>query len=194
MTKELFSTLFNSTSVVAILFMAFSNLSAGASTYKELEWVDLMPAGDIEALVNTPDFLSDIPGVTEEDPLNLFQDESLFNEGSHRFQQAMTSTEVVDTYENKQIRIPGFIVPLELDENKYATEFFIVPYFGACIHMPPPPPNQMIYSSLDIGVEVENLYDPFWFEGTLTIETNHNSLGTSSYGLILDNVVPYEEE
>ena len=46
---------------------------------------------------------------------------------------------------DKDVRIPGFIVPLEYKESEIVTRFLLVPYFGACIHEPPPPPNQTIY-------------------------------------------------
>jgi hypothetical protein len=194
MIKKLFSYYFDIISVVVIVFMTFQHLPAGASPYTEIEWVALMPEGDLEILLNPPNFLFEIPDGSEQDSFDVFQDEKLLTEEAQRFQQAMKSTKVVDTYENKSIRIPGFIVPLESDENQNATEFFIVPYFGACLHMPPPPPNQMMYSSFKAGVKVENLYEPFWFEGTLKIETNHNVLGTSAYRLVLDKVMPYEDE
>ena len=53
----------------------------------------------------------------------------------------------------KSIKIPGFAVPLEGDDGfEYIEEFLLVPYFGACIHVPPPPPNQVIHVILDAPV------------------------------------------
>jgi hypothetical protein len=144
-------------------------------------------------LLNPPDFWS-IKDGSEQDSLDGLSDDWLDDESVQRFKQAMKSTNVIRTYENKKIRIPGFVVPLISGDSNKVTEFFAVPYFGACLHMPPPPPNQIIYASSSDGIEVENLYEPFWFEGTLTIETNQNVLGTSAYRLILDRVLPYEDE
>jgi hypothetical protein len=85
------------------------------------------------------------------------------------------------------------VVPLAIDENNLVTEFFIVPYFGACLHLPPPPPNQIIFAKVTEGFELDSLYNPFWFEGQLMIEQNENDLGTSAYTLKLDSLYLYEE-
>lgn len=194
MTKKLFLILYNVTIVLALLLAALWNSPVSASAYTEIEWVELIPDDDLEVLLNPPSSLFDVPEGSELDSFDAFQGELMLTEETQRFKQAMGSTKVVKTHENKPIRIPGFIVPLRSGEDKKVTEFFVVPYFGACLHMPPPPPNQIIYSSSKTGLEVEDLYEPFWFEGTLTIETNNNTLGTSAYRLILDKVLPYEDE
>ncbi|WOI37795.1 DUF3299 domain-containing protein [Alteromonas sp. CI.11.F.A3] len=163
-----------------------------APGYQEIEWTQLMPEEDLAALLNPPDYLAGIEDGSQEDSVEAFGNQEFDNEATNRFQQALTSTQVVKTFENKPIRIPGFIVPLESSESQMVTEFFIVPYFGACIHMPPPPPNQIIYVSIEQGVELESLYDPFWFEGTLAIDTTENAMGTAAYRLEHVNVQPYE--
>jgi len=163
-----------------------------APDYQEVEWTQLMPEEDLAALLNPPDYLAGIEDGSQEDSVEAFGNQEFDNETTNRFQQALTSTQVVKTFENKPIRIPGFIVPLESSESQMVTEFFIVPYFGACIHMPPPPPNQIIYVSIEQGVELESLYDPFWFEGTLAIDTTENAMGTAAYRLEHVNVQPYE--
>ena len=89
------------------------------------------------------------------------------------------------------MRLPGFIVPLELDDNQRVISFFVVPYFGACLHFPPPPPNQIIYVETSDGLELDNLYDPYLFEGTIVIKTIKNQLGIAAYTMLLDNVDPY---
>ena len=43
------------------------------------------------------------------------------------------------------VRLPGFIIPLDARRDGVLDEFLLVPYFGACIHVPPPPPNQLVY-------------------------------------------------
>ena len=50
----------------------------------------------------------------------------------------------------KPVKIPGFTVPLE-DFASAATEFLLVPFVGACVHTPPPPPNQLVYVKMDEG-------------------------------------------
>ena len=153
-----------------------------------------MPQDDLDALMNPPEFLSDIADGSQQDTIESLSNMATKNKQELRYQQALNSTKVVKTYENKPIRLPGFVVPLQSDEQQRVTEFFIVPYFGACLHMPPPPPNQIVYAKLEKGIDVENLYDAFWFEGVLKIETMQNELGTSTYRLQLDQVIPYTSE
>jgi hypothetical protein len=62
-------------------------------------------------------------------------------------------------------KLPGYIVPLEVSEEGRTTEFLLVPYYGACIHVPPPPSNQIVHIFSEMGVRVEDLYQPYWIEG-----------------------------
>lgn len=162
--------------------------------YQEIEWVALMPKDDLDALMNPPDYLLGIEDGSEQDSVEALNEKEVVDENTKRFQKALGSTRVIDTYANKRIRIPGFIVPLQSDDSQQITEFFIVPYFGACLHMPPPPPNQIIHSTAPQGIQLDSLYDPFWFEGTLVIDTEENALGTSAYRLELNKAYPFEEE
>ncbi|MEL0655459.1 DUF3299 domain-containing protein [Pseudoalteromonas issachenkonii] len=180
--------------VIAVASLVFTCESVAQSTsYEEIEWIQLMPKDDLDALLNPPKYLEEILDGSEQDTLNSLDAKSFDNEQDKRYQQALSSVRVIESYNNKKLRIPGFIVPLESEEGKRISEFFIVPYFGACLHMPPPPPNQIIYVKFDQGVDLKSLYDAFWFEGTLTINTVENELGTSAYQLKLDNVLPYED-
>ncbi len=72
------------------------------------------------------------------------------------------------------------------------TEFFIVPYFGACIHVPPPPPNQIILAKLAKPIPVTDIYDAYWVEGTLEVEATKNDIAASSYVLVTDKVTLWE--
>ncbi|MGF1719173.1 DUF3299 domain-containing protein [Vibrio kyushuensis] len=64
------------------------------------------------------------------------------------------------------VRMPGFIVPIEFKGIK-AVEFLLVPYAGACIHLPPPPANQIVRLSYPEGFEIENIQYPVWVEGVI---------------------------
>lgn len=163
------------------------------SDYTEIEWLQLMPADDLQALLNPPEFLADIEDGGSEDNIASLDAFSTTDKTALRFEQALKSTSVIKSFDNKRIRLPGFIVPLESDEQQRVTQFFIVPYFGACLHMPPPPPNQIIYSESKAGVELLSLYDAFWFEGTLLIDHNEKLLGNSAYTLRLDRLVPFRD-
>ena len=168
-------------------------VSADAQSYEDIDWTELMPAEDLSALLNRPAFLDDIADGSAQDALDSFQQRQLEDEQAQQYQAALSSTRVIQGFDGKAIRIPGFIVPLAQNEDKEVTRFFIVPYFGACLHMPPPPPNQILYVESEQGITLENLYDPYWFEGIVSIEQKVDAMGTSAYSLSLDNYALYEE-
>ena len=168
-------------------------VSADAQGYEDIDWTELMPAEDLSALLNRPAFLDDIADGSAQDSLDSFQQRQLEDEQAQQYQAALSSTRVIQGFDGKAIRIPGFIVPLAQNEDKEVTRFFIVPYFGACLHMPPPPPNQILYVESEQGITLENLYDPYWFEGIVSIEQKVDAMGTSAYSLALDNYALYEE-
>ncbi|USD65574.1 DUF3299 domain-containing protein [Vibrio sp. SCSIO 43136] len=78
------------------------------------------------------------------------------------------------------VKIPGFVIPLEGDANT-VTEFLLVPYFGACIHVPPPPPNQIIYVKFEKGAPIQQLWDVIYVVGTLKTETTNSDLAETGY-------------
>jgi|TARA_B110000238_G_C15944046_1_gene360277 hypothetical protein len=93
----------------------------------------------------------------------------------------------------KKVRIPGFIVPVDFENRQVVTRFLLVPYFGACMHEPAPPPNQTIYAEFEPGYEVGALWYPFWIEGTISASRVEESLATASYTLQATNIEPYKE-
>ncbi len=113
-------------------------------------------------------------------------DESLILEGDIAFGE-----QVRFELNNKKIRIPGFIVPVDFDNTQVVTRFLLVPYFGACIHEPAPPPNQTIYAEFEPGYTLESLWDPFWIEGTLLTTRVEEDLATASYTLRADKIEPF---
>jgi hypothetical protein len=84
---------------------------------------------------------------------------------------------VVATLNGQHIRLPGYIVPLEVSEEGRTTEFLLVPYFGACIHVPPPPSNQIVHVRSEIGVKLEELYQPYWIEGQMQVKPSTSETG-----------------
>jgi uncharacterized protein len=94
----------------------------------------------------------------------------------------------------KRVSIPGFMVPLE-DDLDVVTEFLLVPYAGACIHVPPPPPNQIVYVKMDKNAKVQVTFtDPILVTGTLNISTVQSPYGDVSYDLSGESVVPYQQQ
>ena len=91
----------------------------------------------------------------------------------------------------EDVRIPGFIVPLEYKEQEIVTRFLLVPYFGACYHEPPPPPNQTIYAVFEPGYELEEIWQPVWIEGTISASRVEEDLATASYSVSATAIEPY---
>lgn len=91
------------------------------------------------------------------------------------------------------VRVPGYIIPLE-DSDQAVSEFLLVPYPLACIHVPPPPPNQIVHVKMDKGKKVAfDFYAPVWAQGRLKIQKTANMYTDSSFfmtGLLIE---PYRE-
>lgn len=161
--------------------------------YRTIEWTDLMPEGDLEALLNPPDYLDDIADGSMEDRISSQVRNAIEAAGDSRYQQALISTRVVPEFDGEAVRLPGFVVPLAFDEKQRVTRFFLVPYFGACIHVPPPPPNQIVYADYPEGFVLESLYEPFWIAGVLRTSLTENDTATSAYAIRVHRLTPYAE-
>ena len=99
---------------------------------------------------------------------------------------------VVHEYDGKLVKLPGFVVPLETDA-KSIQEFLLVPYYGACIHTPPPPANQTVYVVTDEGNAYQgDLFDTVWVTGTLSVEKLSSELGDAGYRIDARVVEPYQ--
>jgi hypothetical protein len=89
--------------------------------------------------------------------------------------------------------MPGFVVPLEGD-GQVVNEFLLVPYYGACIHVPPPPANQIVYvKAQGRNVQVRRLFDTVWVTGVMKVEHTASDLGESGYTLNALDVAPYDD-
>lgn len=164
-----------------------------AASYKTIEWTDLIPEDDLEALLAQPDYLDEIEDGSEADQLPSQTQNSFAGEDEDRYHEALSSTRIIPEYDNQDVRIPGFIVPLEFDDDLTITQFFLVPYFGACIHLPAPPPNQVIYITFPEGVQMEALYDPFWITGTLRTSIVENDIAKAAYTMEATSITPYDD-
>ena len=161
-------------------------------TFDTLEWDDLIPQDDLNALINPPGYIDDIEDGGFEDDIGSEIKNFLDTAGNDRYQQALVSTNIIKDLNGRDVRIPGFVVPVEFDE-EIITEFFLVPYFGACIHSPPPPPNQIIYVQAAKGLKLETLYDPFWISGKLSTTLVENFMATAAYSLEMASYEAYTE-
>ncbi len=137
---------------------------------REIDWLELMPAEDIRKLQELP-------------PVD--------HSGFVTAEQFM-SFNTVPEMDKREGKIAGYVVPIDTNEAGELTEFFLVPYFGACIHVPPPPPNQIIYGRLETPIPMPDMFAPQWVEGTLIIERNENELGASAYTMKVQRITSWE--
>jgi len=96
--------------------------------------------------------------------------------------------------DGKQVKIPGYMVPLE-DDSEIVSEFLLVPYVGACIHTPPPPPNQIVQVKMNSQKKVKmSFWDPVWVYGKLQIATIKSPYGDVGFQLTGMQIEPYKDE
>jgi hypothetical protein len=93
--------------------------------------------------------------------------------------------------EGATVRLPGFIVPLEAVKRGDVSEFLLVPYFGSCIHVPPPPPNQIVYVHTGKRAGIGSIYDAYWITGKLHLQTKTTRLGATAYELSAEKIEVY---
>ncbi|MEP6778696.1 MAG: DUF3299 domain-containing protein [Gemmatimonadaceae bacterium] len=101
-------------------------------------------------------------------------------------------TDSLKKLDGKLVRIPGFVVPLD-DFQEDGAEFLLVPYYGACVHTPPPPPNQIVMVEMDGKKSVKlGLFDAVWLSGRLKISAVDSPYGQVGYQLVGMKVEPYK--
>lgn len=141
-----------------------------AADAREIEWNELMPEEESKAWIENQTGVDH----TGAGPSEIFQ-----------------SRITVGELDGQEVRIAGFVVPVETTAEGKLKEFFLVPYFGACIHVPPPPANQIIYGRLSDPIDMVNIWDAFYMEGTLNIEDVSNETADSAYTMDVDSLVLY---
>ena len=107
--------------------------------------------------------------------------------------------QTVTTTVNKEldqalVQLPGFVVPLAQARDGVVREFYLVPYIGEDIHVPPPPSNQMVYVRSATGIAAESVHEAYWVTGKMRVETRTTPLGTSAYSLVASKVEQYQYE
>jgi len=159
-------------------------LTAGGETTlaaqpRELSWDDLMPP----VSAPPPAAFPGAGGATSKgDPSNR-QDSPYV---------PLYSYHPVKSLDGKLVKLPGFIVPLESDEGGMLDEFLLVPYFGACIHVPPPPPNQIVYVKLKKPFNLKSMEDAYWITGTISTKAWTSDMADTAYVLAGDKVEIFE--
>jgi uncharacterized protein len=156
--------------------------------YQEVGWNALVPEGwnPMEAFKGI-----NLAMLTDADPRAI--------KALEKLREVWNNAPVEHGWNGQKIRIPGFVVPLERSQD-LVREFLLVPYFGACIHTPPPPANQIIHVIPDKPVKM-NTMDAVWVIGVLRTKPTaaekeydkRMGMGTAGYRMTGELVTPYRE-
>jgi len=174
-----------SASEVAEIPMTPTLFTLNDVVYQEIMWDALVPA----------DFTADAIMAKYEGQLDQISDGSLEAIDLYAEMQAeFDNAPVNDTMDGSMIRLAGFIAPLEYTDD-LITEFLLAPYFGACIHVPPPPANQTVLVKLSEGegIKFEDTWLPFWVMGELTAEGATTELAEAGYYIENALIEPYSD-
>jgi hypothetical protein len=169
-------------SVVLFFVFQLSLGSVQAEQAQELEWDAMIPED------YRPDKI-----------LGQFGEISALDDNDPRAQKILDELKalwklapVVESLDGKRVKLPGFVVPIEGDGKKLS-EFLLVPYYGACIHVPPPPANQTVYVKVPkADAKIRQAFDTVWVTGILSAKPFNSDLATAGYQMQAEQVTPYE--
>ena len=148
---------------------------------REIEWDALIP-DDYRPDKLMADY--DLDAISDDDPRA--------GELMEKLRDLWDQAPVREDLDGRQVKLPGFLVPVEADENE-TTGFLLVPYYGACIHVPPPPANQTVYVVTEAGQGTKpELFDVIWVTGTMSVNRIENDIAEAGYTLYASNIEPYE--
>lgn len=100
------------------------------------------------------------------------------------------ATKLNPTLDGAYIKMPGFIIPIELSTDG-VTSFVLVPYVGACIHTPPPPPNQLVFVTTETPWPNDDLWEAVWVTGQMQHEIQTTEVAETGYVLNADEMEVY---
>jgi hypothetical protein len=150
---------------------------------RRIGWDDLMPEGEEQRLAEM-----------YQAQLSRLYSGPMISEGSLADTAMQIGTfNTVAALDGKKVRIPGYGVPFEYGKEATTREFLLVPYYGACIHSPPPPPNQTIYVTSKKPVPMMMFADAVWVEGVLRAQTQNTDLADAAYTLELTGIEEYRD-
>jgi hypothetical protein len=149
---------------------------------REIGWEELLPEGEEERLAQL-----------YQQQMAMLYSGGPIAEGSAADQMIQIGTfNTVKELNETKVRIPGYTVPFEYGANAEISEFLLVPYYGACLHAPPPPPNQTVFAMTEEPIKLRNLAQAVWIEGTMFTQTQESELADAAYTIRVDKVETYE--
>jgi uncharacterized protein len=172
------------------LVIAMLPLPGLCSDVRELHWAELIPpaaAQTAPATAKPKTFFSGSNPVDANAPAPPPMAEGKFMQIKRRQPGSGGAPAVVADLDGKRVSIGGYIVPLDFEATT-VKEFLLVPFVGACIHVPPPPANQIIYVKSSQGFEVSGSFDAVTVTGTLKTTVAFTGLADAGYTLDADAV------
>ena len=156
---------------------------AGPGRYTELRWADLVPKGW--------DPMKDLrdKGITS--PASLMDGDPKTEALMSQLRQAWDNAPTEPTLDGSRVKLPGYLVPLD-ESPAGLTEFLLVPYFGACIHTPPPPANQIVLVVPAKPVAGLRSMDTVWVSGTIKTVRGNSAMGSTGYRIDATLVEAYK--
>lgn len=158
-----------------------------ARGFTEIGWEDLMPEGEEEKLAE----------MYQAQMARLYSGGGVA-EGSAADQAIQIGTfNTVDEINGEmangmKVRLPGYTVPFDYRRNAEITEFLLVPYYGACLHAPPPPPNQTVFVTTEEPIKLQDLSQAVWIEGVLKTENQSTDLADTAYTIVMTGWAEYD--
>jgi len=167
--------------LIFLLSCLFISPLLAADSYRQIAWEELIPKGWDPA----KEFRDlDLANLKDSDPRAM--------EALERMKTVWAQAPTEPSLAGKKVRLPGFVIPLER-KGASVTEFLLLPYFGACIHTPPPPANQIIHAVSARPRGRMHSMEAFWVSGTLEIRRSETDWGNAGYRLKVERIERYEE-
>ncbi|UOM32997.1 DUF3299 domain-containing protein [Acuticoccus sp. I52.16.1] len=176
--------------ILATVLAAFVGLAGPGAAGAEpiaIDWGDLIPP----AAAAAPDPVDEMErrlGLTPQDR-RLTTPRGLVQHG--QLGDVPGGVDVVHTYDGRTVSLSGFVIPLDYTAEG-VTSFMLVPFVGACIHVPPPPPNQLVFVTSDRPVGIRGLFSAYTVTGTFGTMTTETDLARVGYVMTADAVTPYD--
>ena len=190
-------------SALSILLFALSPLAQGDEAARQVTWDDLavrlsaaenpftkLTMDQLEALADVAGLrdrksrgvkLSEQEATTEQKAVEKLKsdgidiDTLLAKRDEIAAKKQALASAVNPALDGKMIRLPGYVLPIEF-KGKQVTEFLLVPWVGACIHTPPPPPNQIVHVKSDKPLDINGTFDAVWVTGRMVAGTSRQSV------------------
>lgn len=144
---------------------------AKAKGYEDVEWDDLLPEG-YDPITILARYQTEIDNAAE----GSKEERVLYEKVMSEFNNAGAN----QALNGRTVRIPGYVAPLETNGNM-VNEFLLVPYYGSCIHTPPPPAHQTVMVNPGKGIPVSSLHRPVWVIGEIAVDQVTTELAVAGY-------------